>query len=971
MATRKKHLINVHTSTGTTTPTGASLYLGEIAVQHTPNDPGLWIKMGTSESSDEYEKFIGETRITNMLSEARILGSAYTYTGLPQVNSATTLEAAYSALTKEVVDGSLVVASALNDLNGRVIEISGNTPDMTNYYDKGEVEHIISVSGGTDVSPLSGAVVSLSAGTHAHVTNGDIHVTAAQKTAWTNGSNSGASAYTGVTQLSGVVESLEDEVAKIAVTAVTVTGEGNAVTAATYAGSALTLAMGDVDMILGSGYTYSGLPYVTSATSLADAYSALTREMIDDEKVVAEALNDLNLRVKELSGNSGGGTLTGVSAGGTEVPVTDGVAAIPSASSSTFGVVKTGDFLTNTSGTIKVATGTTSSTVARGDHAHSGYATTTDLNALSAATTAHTADTAVHVTAAQKTNWTNSGTSGANAYVGFIAHSANTQIHVTAAEKGAWNAKASVDDLAGFFDGAVYDSGSRRINFKHGDTVKAWIDADPFIKDGMLSSVTISGGKMIMTFNTEAGHDDIELNLTDIFNADNYYDKTAADGRFVAKEAGKDLMTDAERTKLGNVEAGAEVNVQADWSETATTSDAYIRNKPFIPSKVSDLNNDLNFTSNVGTVTGVRMNGGDKTPTGGVVNLGTVITAETQLSVATAGTGNAVTGITVNGHGITAALGGPFATTGAVSDVASDLAAHTADTQVHVTAAQKAAWDAKKSNVRADWSETATTSDAYILNKPSIPDAPGTLTTTATTPLASAVTESLTGNVSLHKIAKTGSYNDLNNKPTIPTVPANISAFNNDAGYITGYTESDPTVPAWAKAATKPAYTASEVGALPAGTTLDGVPDGATRKLANYSLTSHTHSNYATTTSLNALSGGTVSRINSLSGAAVNNQNRINSLSGAAVSNKTRIEELSGAMMSKEYVISQAFNNVNDRILELSGSTGLPDVTAADNGKILRVQSGAWAMVDPTVIYTGNGAPASTLGNEGDIYFQV
>jgi len=31
-------------------------------------------------------------------------------------------------------------------------------------------------------------------------------------------------------------------------------------------------------------------------------------------------------------------------------------------------------------------------------------------------------------------------------------------------------------------------------------------------------------------------------------------------------------------------------------------------------------------------------------------------------------------------------------------------------------------------------------------------------------------------------------------------------------------TEADPTVPAWAKAATKPAYTAQEVGALPANT---------------------------------------------------------------------------------------------------------------------------------------------------------
>jgi hypothetical protein len=30
-----------------------------------------------------------------------------------------------------------------------------------------------------------------------------------------------------------------------------------------------------------------------------------------------------------------------------------------------------------------------------------------------------------------------------------------------------------------------------------------------------------------------------------------------------------------------------------------------------------------------------------------------------------------------------------------------------------------------------------------------------------------------------------GSYNDLSDKPTIPTVPANVSAFNNDAGYLT------------------------------------------------------------------------------------------------------------------------------------------------------------------------------------------
>lgn len=32
---------------------------------------------------------------------------------------------------------------------------------------------------------------------------------------------------------------------------------------------------------------------------------------------------------------------------------------------------------------------------------------------------------------------------------------------------------------------------------------------------------------------------------------------------------------------------------------------------------------------------------------------------------------------------------------------------------------------------------------------------------------------------------------------------------------LTSYTETDPTVPAWAKAASKPSYTAAEVGALP------------------------------------------------------------------------------------------------------------------------------------------------------------
>ena len=57
-----------------------------------------------------------------------------------------------------------------------------------------------------------------------------------------------------------------------------------------------------------------------------------------------------------------------------------------------------------------------------------------------------------------------------------------------------------------------------------------------------------------------------------------------------------------------------------------------------------------------------------------------------------------------------------------------------------------------------------------------------------------------------------GAYADLTGKPTIPTVPTKVSAFTNDAGYLTDYEETDPTVPSWAKAASKPSYTKSEVG---------------------------------------------------------------------------------------------------------------------------------------------------------------
>lgn len=160
-------------------------------------------------------------------------------------------------------------------------------------------------------------------------------------------------------------------------------------------------------------------------------------------------------------------------------------------------------------------------------------------------------------------------------------HVGNTGIHVTAEQKTAWTGKyakpqggipksdlsaavkASLDkadtavqahqDLSEYVNGAVYDSNAKSIKFKHDTTVLFEIDATAFIKDGMVDSVEITGGNLVISFNTDACIEDIEIPLTDIFNPANYYDKTAADGRFVQKEAGKGLVAvDASLTTSGS-----------------------------------------------------------------------------------------------------------------------------------------------------------------------------------------------------------------------------------------------------------------------------------------------------------------------------------------------------------------------------------------------------------------------------------
>ena len=81
----------------------------------------------------------------------------------------------------------------------------------------------------------------------------------------------------------------------------------------------------------------------------------------------------------------------------------------------------------------------------------------------------------------------------------------------------------------------------------------------------------------------------------------------------VDKEAGKGLSTNdyttAEKNKLAGIASGAEANVQSNWNESSTTSDAYIQNKP---TKLSQFTNDGDGTSgsSFATKSYVDKNGG-------------------------------------------------------------------------------------------------------------------------------------------------------------------------------------------------------------------------------------------------------------------------------------------------------------------------------------------------------------------------
>lgn len=219
-------------------------------------------------------------------------------------------------------------------------------------------------------------------------------------------------------------------------------------------------------------------------------------------------------------------------------------------------------------------------------------------------------------------------------------------IPTTAAEVGALSTATT------YFDDVEYDSSTKRINFKKNNSVIDYVDATAFIKDGMVSSVTISNGNLVVSFNTDAGKEDITLALTQIFNPNNYYDKTTADGKFLSTAT--TIPNDSNLIhKTGNETVGPYANKLFNDSIlrfSAVTDDAgillfegaFIRKEAFNQYESGDRPFDF--------IVSVDSNDDDISLQDVLNTKITSADTPTEASILSSGfTKNAITGVTING----------------------------------------------------------------------------------------------------------------------------------------------------------------------------------------------------------------------------------------------------------------------------------------------------------------------------------
>lgn len=251
----------------------------------------------------------------------------------------------------------------------------------------------------------------------------------------------------------------------------------------------------------------------------------------------------------------------------------------------------------------------------------------------------------------------------------------------------------------------------------------------------------------------------------------------------------------------------------------------------------------------------------------------------------------------------------------------------------------------------SDLSSVATSGNYNDLtNKPTIPSAPGTLNTTATTAQSTSSSEALSGNITLHKVAKTGTYGDLIGAKT------KLSEFTNDSGYIANNTFYNTIT----LRSTTTTLNSEDIILQTGANKIELNPTGLT-----YRDTKHFLFDDAVITT--DIEGGVDAHWSTLSDSQL--------LSAAVI--KTKLDELP-TVNNATLTIQKNGTTVNTFTANASSNVTaniqvneLPTVSSSDNGKVLMVVNGAWAAVTPVTVYTGTSTPNNSQGNNGDLYVQT
>ena len=206
-----------------------------------------------------------------------------------------------------------------------------------------------------------------------------------------------------------------------------------------------------------------------------------------------------------------------------------------------------------------------------------------------------------------------------------------------------------------------YSSTDKAIYLKNasGETLST-INATDFIKDGMVTSVSVVGENLVITFNTDAGHEDINIPISAIFNANNYYTKTEIDTKVddinsqlseygqTTSQALNDLAT--RLTEETSARESGDNTLQGNIDSLSSSTDTKIANEASARQSA-----DTTLQSNIDALSG---------------DTKSKIDAEAQTREAA--------DTTLQGN---------------IDNVNSALTAHTANTTVHVTQADKDKWN--------------------------------------------------------------------------------------------------------------------------------------------------------------------------------------------------------------------------------------------------------------------------------------